>query len=127
MAKWNATNTGSKVVTFSDDPIVKKLIRKGRIKVAVIILVLLAIIGSLAKPAYSSFRNHQIEKNLEDARSAVRVEDWATARSGEKRVDCTPRGYGCIQNLVQGPHACRRTPYLHGSNGAFRQSGGNRP
>jgi tetratricopeptide (TPR) repeat protein len=86
MAKWNATNTGAKIVSFSNDPTVKKLVRMSRIKFALIILIVVSIMGALAKPCYSWFRNHQIEKNLEEARSAVRMKDWATARDRAKSV-----------------------------------------
>lgn len=47
---------------------------------------LCAIVGLTAKPAYKKFRNWQIDRNLEAAKTAARIEDWGTARNMARSV-----------------------------------------
>jgi tetratricopeptide (TPR) repeat protein len=86
MPKWTATTTTADVASFSDDPLVKKLILRYRIRMAVVLLVIAIVVGFGASPTYNWFRNRQIDRNLEAAKAAARIEDWGTARDRARSV-----------------------------------------
>lgn len=50
------------------------------------ILVPVAAAGFAARPAYRAFREHRIEKTLETAQEAERLEDWQAARDRSRSV-----------------------------------------
>lgn len=86
MAKWNPQTTQQDLAPFSNDPRVRKELRKHRLRILVAVLVCGTIVALGAKPAYRYLRNVQIDRNLEAAKAAARVEDWGTARNLARSV-----------------------------------------
>lgn len=91
MSNWNE-QTSSNLSSFSDNPELRKAVRRRRIKwlIAICLVVLLAALA--AKPAYRAFRRYQIARNLEAAQVAMRLEDWTTARTKARSVLLAERG-----------------------------------
>lgn len=50
------------------------------------IVALLIVLGFAAKPAYRVFREYRINRNLEEAQTAARREDWSAARDHARSV-----------------------------------------
>jgi hypothetical protein len=68
---------------FSDDPQLRGGMKIWRLWIPYWVLVvvpLLLVLGVSAKPAYRAYREYRIDTNLEAAKAAARLEDWATAR-----------------------------------------------
>jgi len=86
MAKWNSQNTQTNVATFSDDPLMIRLVRLYRLRLVVLVLALAAFAYFGVRPAYEKFRQSQINRNLEEARIARRLEDWGVARDRARSV-----------------------------------------
>ena len=86
MAKWTTQSTERDIAEFSDDPRVKAALRKRRRRISISILICLSIIGLCARPSYRYVREMLINRNLEGARAAVRLEDWGTARNLARSV-----------------------------------------
>ncbi len=86
MAHWSYQTTQTAIRGFSDDPGLKRDLKMRRLKIAAVILLLLAGIGASARPAYRAFRTHQIDGNLEAAQAAAREQDWGTARNLARSV-----------------------------------------
>lgn len=86
MAKWTSHSTPADISSFSNDPRVRKEARRRRVRILIIATVVLALLGLSAKPAYDRFRTSVVNRNLEDARAAARVEDWGTARNLARAV-----------------------------------------
>lgn len=86
MAKWNPQSAHTDLAAFSDDPRVQKLVRQHRIRVTLIIVTICAIIGFGTKPTYNWFRESQINRNLEAAKTAARLGDWGQARDKARSV-----------------------------------------
>ena len=57
-----------------------------RLIVAAILLSIIAAVGLSAKPAYRAFRTYRIDKNLEAAREALRLQNWTLARDKARSV-----------------------------------------
>jgi hypothetical protein len=64
----------------------RKLRISGRIKLAILAVLLLVALGFAAKPAYRAYRDGKLDQNLEAAREAARLEDWTTARDKARSV-----------------------------------------
>lgn len=86
MAKWNSQNTQTNVATFSDDPLIIRLVRLYRLRIVAVVLALAAFAYFGVRPAYGKFRQSQINRNLEEARIASRLEDWGVARDRARSV-----------------------------------------
>jgi thioredoxin-like negative regulator of GroEL len=132
MAKWNPQSTHTDTAVFSNDPRVRKLVLRHRIRVASAILILAAILIFGTKPAYRWFRKIQIDRNLEDAKTAARIEDWGAARNMARSVLLArpgdfdayrvwhqalsemgePRTYMVAANLFMDPRATREDRML---------------
>ncbi|WP_193212270.1 hypothetical protein [Luteolibacter marinus] len=86
MARWSSQTTHQDISGFSDNPHLRKELKVWRMKVAAVVLVVLAVIGLSAKPAYRAFREYRINKNMEAAMVAARLEDWGSARDKARSV-----------------------------------------
>ena len=86
MAKWKKIPTDSDVAPFSDDPVIRRHLRRHRVKWLILLALVLVGIGFSVKPAYRWFRNEQINRNLEEAFAAQRVQDWGLARDKARSV-----------------------------------------
>ena len=86
MAKWNPQSIQSDLAAFSDDPRVQQELRRRRRRIIAISAAICVIVGLGAPPAYRAFRTYQINRNLETAKAAARVEDWGTARNKARSV-----------------------------------------
>ena len=86
MPKWSTQSTQRDLADFSDDPRVKAELRRRRRRILMIILVIVGVVGLGAKPAYRYVREMLIDRNLEGARAAARLEDWGTARNLARSV-----------------------------------------
>jgi hypothetical protein len=86
MPKWNPQSIHSDLAAFSDDPRVKQELRRRRRILIVVSVVICAVVGFGAKPVYQALRKIQIDRNLEAAKAAARVEDWGTARNKARSV-----------------------------------------
>lgn len=86
MARWSSQTTHTDISDFSDNPNLRKELKVWRLKIGAAILVVLAVVGFSAKPAYRAYREHRINKNLEAAGVAVRLEDWGAARDKARSV-----------------------------------------
>jgi transposase-like protein len=86
MAKWNPQSVHSDLAAFSEDPRVKEELRRRRRRRVLISVILCAIVGFSAKPAYQALRKLQIDRNLEAAKAAARIEDWGNARNKARSV-----------------------------------------
>jgi hypothetical protein len=86
MPKWSPQTTHTDIAAFSDDPRVRKIVRRHRLIVISVVVVLLTVIGISAKPAYRAFRDYQIGRILQSAQEAARTEDWGTARNRARSV-----------------------------------------
>jgi thioredoxin-like negative regulator of GroEL len=86
MNEWNSQNTQTNVATFSDDPVVIRVLRFYRLRLVVLVLALAAFAYFGVRPAYHKFRQSQINRNLEEARIASRLEDWGVARDRARSV-----------------------------------------
>ncbi len=64
----------------------RKLRFSGRVKLAILAVLLLVALGFAAKPAYHAYRDGKLDQNLEAAREAARLEDWTTARDKARSV-----------------------------------------
>ena len=80
MARWNPETLHTDVTDFSTNPKFQLKLKMRRIKIAACVIVVLAVLGLSAKPAYRAYRAYRTERNLEDARTAARMDDWETAR-----------------------------------------------
>lgn len=86
MPKWTTQSTHQDLAAFSDDPQVKKELRKRRFQIIILIVTLVGVVGLCAKPAYRKIREMVIDHNLEGAKTAARLEDWGTARNLARSV-----------------------------------------
>ncbi len=86
MAKWTSENTSDGLAAFSDNPKLKKELRKRRIRRIAIVVGVLLVVGLAAKPVYQKYRAFRIDQILEKAQSAARLEDWPTARAAARTV-----------------------------------------
>ena len=86
MANWNAQTTHTDISDFSENPELRRELKIWRLKIAAWVLAGLAVVGFSAKPAYRAFREYRINKNLEAAKAASRLEDWGTARDKARSV-----------------------------------------
>lgn len=86
MPKWTSQSTHTDLAAFCDDPRVKVELRRRRRRIILLAIAVCAVIGFSAKPAYQALRKTQIDRNLEAAKSAARVEDWGTARNKARSV-----------------------------------------
>lgn len=86
MALWNSQTTHNDMSGFSDNPELRKELKIWRLKIAAWVLLLSAIVGFSARPAYRAFREYRINNNLEAAKAAARLEDWGTARDKARSV-----------------------------------------
>jgi hypothetical protein len=86
MARWNPQTTHTDLSAFSDNPKLRRELKIRRLKIAGVIIALLAVFGFSAKPAYRAFREYRIDRNLEAAKVAARLEDWGTARDKARSV-----------------------------------------
>ena len=86
MARWNTQTTHSDIGDFSDNPHLRKELKKRRMKIAAIIVSVTLVLGLSAMPVYRAFRNSMIEHNLEAAKQAARLEDWGLARDKARSV-----------------------------------------
>ena len=80
MANWNSQTTHTDISPFSDNPELRREIQIRRLKTAAWVIALLALLSLTARPAYRAFREYRINKNLEAAKAAARLEDWGRAR-----------------------------------------------
>jgi hypothetical protein len=86
MAKWNSQTTHTDISGFSENPELRRELKVWRLKIAAWIIAGLLVVGLSAKPAYRAFREYRINKNLEAATTAARLEDWGTARDKARSV-----------------------------------------
>ncbi|MEI6656432.1 MAG: hypothetical protein WCP45_16840 [Verrucomicrobiota bacterium] len=86
MANWNAQTTHNDISGFSENPELRRELMLWRLKIAAWVLAGLVGVGLSAKPTYNAFREYRINKNLEAAKAAARLEDWGTARDKARSV-----------------------------------------
>lgn len=86
MPKWNPQSIHSDLAAFSDDPRVKEQLRRRRRKIIAASVAAALVIGLGGPPAYRAIRKMQVDRNLEAAKAAARVEDWGTARNKARSV-----------------------------------------
>ena len=86
MAHWNSQTTHTDISGFSDNPELRRELKALRRKIAAWVIAVIAVIGISAKPSYRAFREYRINKNLEAAQAAARLEDWSTARDKARSV-----------------------------------------
>jgi hypothetical protein len=86
MPQWNAQTTHTDLSEFSDNPELRLELKIRRRKIAAWSIVLLVVFGLSARPAYRAFREYRINRNLEAAQAAARLEDWSTARNKAQSV-----------------------------------------
>jgi len=86
MARWSSQTTHTDIGDFSENPDLRKELKKWRLKIATVILLIIGGVGFSVKPAYRAYRSNRIDKNLEAAKVAARLEDWGTARDLSRSV-----------------------------------------
>lgn len=86
MADWSSQTTHTDISAFSENPELRKELRRWRLKIAAILLMIFAVVGFSAKPAYRIFRDSRINRNLEEAKVAARLEDWGKTRDRARSV-----------------------------------------
>lgn len=86
MARWSPQTVHQDIRSFTDDVGFKKKLRNRRIAVASILLVLVACIALVSKPAYRAFRTHQVDRNLAAAKAAALDQNWGEARNLARSV-----------------------------------------
>lgn len=86
MAKWNPQSIQNDLATFSDDPRIQQELRRRRRRIILISAAVCLIVGLGTPPAYRAFRNYHINRNLEAAKAAARLEDWGEARNKARSV-----------------------------------------
>ncbi|MEI6607507.1 MAG: hypothetical protein WCP35_19525 [Verrucomicrobiota bacterium] len=86
MANWNSQTTHTDISPFSDNPQLRREIKVRRIKTAAWVIVVLTLLSFTVRPAYRTFREYRINKNLEAAKAAARLEDWGSARDKARSV-----------------------------------------
>lgn len=86
MPSWNAQTTHTDSGNFSDNPELKRQLKMRRIKIATSVVVLLVLLAASAKPVYRAVREVIVNRNLEAAREASRIEDWSVARDKARSV-----------------------------------------
>ena len=86
MANWNSQTTHTDISPFSDNPQLRREIKVRRMKTAAWVIALLTLLSVTVKPAYRTFREYRINKNLEAAKAAARLEDWGSARDKARSV-----------------------------------------
>jgi hypothetical protein len=86
MPKWTPQSTQQDLLTFSDNPKAKQQLRRRRYWILSVVLAVTGVIGLGAKPTYLWVRTQLINRNLEAAKVAARVEDWGTARNRARSV-----------------------------------------
>lgn len=63
-----------------------------RLQVSIAIVVLLIVLALAARPAYRAFRENRIQRLIESAEEAARLEDWQAARERSRTVLLMKRG-----------------------------------
>jgi tetratricopeptide (TPR) repeat protein len=86
MPSWNSQTTHIDSGNFSDNPELKRQLKMRRIKIATSVVVLLVVLAASAKPVYRAVREVIINRNLEAAREAARIDDWSEARDKARSV-----------------------------------------
>lgn len=86
MPSWNSQTTHIDSGQFSDNPELKRQIKMRRIKITTALVLFLILIAVSAKPVYRAVRTVIINRNLEAAREAARVDDWSEARDKARSV-----------------------------------------
>jgi tetratricopeptide (TPR) repeat protein len=86
MPSWNAQTTHTDSGNFSDNPELKRQLKMRRIKIVTSVVVLLVVLAASAKPVYRAVREAIINRNLEAAREAARIDDWSEARDKARSV-----------------------------------------
>lgn len=86
MAKWNPQSVHTDLAAFSDDPRVKEELRRRRRIIITVAVIAALLVGFGGPPAYRAIRKLQIDRNLEAAKAAARIEDWGTARNKARSV-----------------------------------------
>jgi tetratricopeptide (TPR) repeat protein len=86
MPSWNSQTTHIDSGNFSDNPELKRQLKMRRIKIATSVVVLLLLLAVSAKPVYRAVREVIVNRNLEAAREAARIEDWSEARDKARSV-----------------------------------------
>jgi hypothetical protein len=86
MPKWSPQSIHSDLAAFSDDPRVKQQLRRRRIIIIAAIATAALVAGLGGPTAYRAIRKMQIDRNLENAKAALRLEDWGTARNMARSV-----------------------------------------
>lgn len=86
MPSWNSQTTHIDSGNFSDNPELKRQLKMRRIKIATSVVVLLLLLAASAKPVYRAVREVIINRNLEAAREAARIDDWSEARDKARSV-----------------------------------------
>lgn len=91
-------------------------------------LALIAAMGLAVRPAYRAFRNHRIEKTLDAAEEAARLEDWQVARDSAKSVlILDPSQFGAFRiwaralARTEDPNACLAAKGMIGHPKATRE------
>lgn len=86
MARWNTQTTLSDIGHFSDNPHLRRALKMRRRKTVAIIGSVVLVLGLSAMPVYRAFRDYTIQRNLESAKQAARLEDWGLARDRARSV-----------------------------------------
>ena len=86
MARWNTQSTPTDISAFSDNPHLRKQLKRRRRKIIAAVAAVTLVIGLSAWPIYKTFRNHMIGKNLEAAQQAARLKNWDEARNKARSV-----------------------------------------
>jgi hypothetical protein len=86
MPKWNPQSVHSDLAAFSDDPRVKEQLRRRRRRIIAITVLAALVLGFGSPPAYRVLRKLSIDRNLEAAKAAARLEDWGSARNKARSV-----------------------------------------
>jgi hypothetical protein len=81
-----ATPTARSTASVSSHARTRKPRISRRVKVAAVLLILLVALGLAAKPAYRAWRDQRIDRNLEAAKEAARLEDWTSTRDLSRSV-----------------------------------------
>ena len=122
MAKWDRQSASMDAASFKVD---KRLARRRRLRMAVLLAAGGVVVALGALPAYRWLREFRLDRILESAETAARLEDWGTARDKARSVLLArhgdlgavrvlhkalsrigdPRAYVVALNLFLHPHA----------------------